>query len=353
MATDSGNITIRDVAAKAGVSVATVSRVLNRKGPIREATYQKVIEVAEAMKFVPHAAARSLSMRSTETVGVVLPELYGEFFSEVIRGVDVAARQHGYHIILSGSHSDRGEMLAVLQAVHGRVDGLIIMSPDLTPSTLVRDLPPTLPILVLNATIPGGPSITIDNAGGARAVVRHLTSLGHERIAFIGGPAKNGDAQQRRRGYVEGMHAAGIGDVEALLLDGDFSEDSGYAAAMELARMTPRPTAVFAANDAMAIGAVRALREMSIAVPDDVALVGFDDIPIARFVTPALTTVSVDIAELGRRAFELLLGVIANERDYRNRREKLATRLVIRESCGSHLRTPGTDSQPYRGGDKP
>ncbi len=335
---DSGNITIRDVAARAGVSVATVSRVLNRKGPIRQATYQKVIEVAESMRFVPHAAARSLSTRSTQTIGVVLPELYGEFFSEVIRGVDVAARQHGYHIILSGSHSDREEMVAVLQAVHGRVDGLIVMSPDLAPSTLLRDLPSTLPVIVLNSTGAGGPSITIDNSRGARAVVRHLAALGHERIAFIGGPRKNADAVQRCRGFVDGMRAAGLKGADALRLDGDFTEESGYRAGLAIAKLSPLPTAVFAANDSMAIGALRAMRESSIAVPDELALVGFDDIPIARYVTPTLTTVSVDMAELGRRAFELLLGLIGDERHFRNRREKLATRLVIRESCGSHLK---------------
>ncbi len=227
------SVTIHDVAARAGVSVATVSRVFNRKGPIREATYQRVLAIAERMRYVPHAAARSPSTRTTSTIGVVLPELHGEFFSEVIRGIDVSARSCGLHLIVSGSHSDREEMRAVLRAMRGRVDGLIVMSPDLDASTLLRDLPDSVPVVLLNAVADGRPSITIDNAGGARAVVRHLAELGHHRIAFIGGPANNGDAAQRRRGYRAGVRAAGAESESSLELSGNFTEDSGYDAATD------------------------------------------------------------------------------------------------------------------------
>ena len=203
------NVTIRDVAAKAGVSVATVSRVFNRKGPIREDTIRRVSDVAEEMQYVPHAGARSLSTRSTRTIGVVLPDLHGEFFSEVIRGIDLAARQNGYHLLLSGSHSDREEMRAVVHAVRGLVDGLIVMSPDLEPSALLADLPTGIDVVMLNSRVDGRPSITIDNSGGARDVVRHLRSLGHKRIAFIAGPPHNADAEQRRRGFRAETRAAG------------------------------------------------------------------------------------------------------------------------------------------------
>jgi LacI family transcriptional regulator len=173
------NVTIRDVAAKAGVSVATVSRVFNQKGPIRQETVRRVMDVAGALQYIPHAGARSLSTRSTRTIGVVLPDLYGEFFSEVIRGIDAAARQLGYHLLLSGSHADREEMRAVVQAVRGMVDGLLVMSPDLDPAALLGELPPNIPVVLLNAKVKGHSCITIDNAGGARAMVRHLVSLGH------------------------------------------------------------------------------------------------------------------------------------------------------------------------------
>lgn len=322
--------TIRDVAAKAEVSVATISRVFNASAPVRDEVRERVIAAARELNYVPHAAARSLSIRSTATIGVVLPDLHGEFFSEVIRGIDLTARAAGFHILLSGSHADRTEMRAVLSALRGRVDGLIVMSPDLEPETLVADLPHGLPIAVLNSTVQGWPSITIDNFGGAREVVRHLGELGHQRIAFIGGPPLNIDAGERRRGYHAGLRAASL---EAIELDGRFTEESGYEAARTFLEQSPRATALFTANDAMAIGALSAFREAGVAVPDDVALVGFDDVPIARYLAPPLTTVAVPIAELGRSAFDVLHALTRGEATPPNR--KLKTSLVIRESCGS------------------
>jgi len=335
LATVADSVTIRDVAARAGVSVATVSRVFNRKGPIREATYQRVLAIAERMRYVPHAAARSLSTRSTSTIGVVLPELHGEFFSEVIRGIDLSARDRGLHLIVSCSHSDGATMSAVLQAVRGRVDGLIVMSPDLDASALLADLPASVPVVLLNAVVEGRPSITIDNAGGARSVVRHLVALGHRSIAFIRGPANNCDAAERRRGVRAALRTAGADLDPSLELAGDFTEDSGYAAGQQIARERSRPTAVFAANDAMAIGALSAFNAAGLRVPEDIALVGFYDIPIARFLSPALTTVNVPIADLGRRGLELLLDPATREEA---RRSTLRTTLIVRQSCGREIR---------------
>lgn len=329
-ATVSPNTTIRDVAAKAGVSVATVSRVFNRKGPIREDTIRRVMDVAGEMQYVPHAGARSLSTRSTRTIGVVLPDLHGEFFSEVIRGIDLAARQHGYHLLLSGSHSDRDEMRAVVQAVRGLVDGLIVMSPDLEPSALLADLPTGIDVVMLNSRVDGRAAITIDNSGGARDVVRHLCALGHKRIAFIAGPAHNADAEQRRRGFRTETRAAG---ADALELPGTFTESSGHEAGQAILALRSRPSAVFAANDSMAIGALSAFREAGLRVPEDIALVGFDDIPIARFLSPQLTTVRVEIAELGRRAVAHIVGSLNGE-DGAKKRDVIKTALVVRESCG-------------------
>ncbi|HEX8411441.1 MAG TPA: LacI family DNA-binding transcriptional regulator [Thermoanaerobaculia bacterium] len=322
------HVTIRDVAARAGVSVATVSRVFNQKGPIRQETLRRVMDVAGEMQYVPHAGARSLSTRSTRTIGVVLPDLHGEFFSEVIRGIDLAARESGYHLLLSGSHADRDEMRAVVQAVRGLVDGLIIMSPDLDPRALCGELPLGVPAVLLNAKVDGRPSITIDNSGGARDMVRHLAKLGHKQIAFITGPARNADAEQRRRGFRAGAKAHGI---EAIEIAGDFTEDSGYEAAKRIVKLEPRPTAVFAANDSMAIGALSGFRDARVRVPEQMALVGFDDIPIARFLDPPLTTVKVPIAELGRRGLQLLLSHDGNTQSP----ARLETSLVVRRSCGA------------------
>jgi LacI family transcriptional regulator len=183
-------------------------------------------------------------------------------------------------------------------------------------------------------------TIAIDNYGGAVAMVKHLLGIGHRRIAFIKGPEQNADACERLRGYRDAIGAAALLEV-----DGDFSEEAGYRAAADLLRLEHRPSAIFAANDAMAIGALGALREARVAVPHEIALCGFDDIPIARYVTPPLTTVNVAIAELGRRAFEVLERRL-HDGGEDNQREILPTTLVIRESCGARLRS----EQRYRGG---
>ncbi|MEO8035632.1 MAG: LacI family DNA-binding transcriptional regulator, partial [Acidobacteriota bacterium] len=323
-----------DVAARAGVSVATVSRVINRKSLVREETSLHVMAVARSMKYVPNVVARSLSLRRSHTIGIVLPDVHGEFFSEVIRGIDLAARNSAYHILVSGSHSDREEMLEVLDTMQGRVDALIVMAPEAGAQAMDDDLPSNVPIVLLNSVAVDRDTLTIDNYGGATAMMRHMLSLGYERIAFIKGPDHNADARERLRGYRRIAPRNPASSVRDLELAGDFSESSGYDAVLTAMAAGRKFDAVFAANDSMAVGALSALAESGLRVPADVAVVGFDDIPIARFVTPALTTIRVDIAELGRRAFQTVFE--AMERPSRRPiRERLPTSLVVRSSCGA------------------
>ena len=330
--------TIKDVAREAGVSVATVSRVLNDKGPVRPETRQRILEVAGRLGFQPDATARSLSTRKTGTIGALLPDLYGEFFSEVIRGLDLAARRSGHHILVSSSHSDRSEVEAVLRALRGRVDGLIVMSPEADAPALQANLPDTLPIVLLNCRVEGiaCDSINLDNYAGAVATIRHLAALGHRRIAHVKGAPGNYDACERLLGYRDAMRSLvpdGTGEIE---IEGDFSEQSGDRAGREILLMEPRPTAVFAANDAMAIGLLHALQKAGVRVPEDVAVTGFDDIPIARFLTPPLTTVRVGIADLGALAIQRLLLAMERGEGRERRHEFLPTALVIRGSCGAN-----------------
>lgn len=343
-----GPVSIYEVARIAGVSVATVSRVLNGKGPVRQDTSRRVLQAVESLGYVPHSAARSLSTRRTMNIGVLLPEVHGEFFSEIVRGIDLAARAAGYHVLVSGSHSDLAETAAVLNALHGRTDGLILMTPGAGADWLRRNLPRRLPAVLLNhsgeGTGHGGDhdSIQVDNRRGALLAVEHLLSLGHRRIAMLSGPPGNDDAAERLAGYREALAAAGLAPDPALELPGDFAEESGYRAGLALAGVSlvgatlvdlaPRPTAVFAANDAMAIGCLAALREQGLDVPGDVSLAGFDDIPIARYLTPALTTVSVAIADLGGRAMERLLAVIAAGREVPARQDVITPTLKVRAS---------------------
>ena len=329
--------TIKDVAREAGVSVATVSRVFSGKGPVQEDTRHRVLDVAARLRYAPNAAARSLTTNRTGTLGVLLPDLYGEFFSEVIRGIDLAARKSGFHVLVSSSHSDRSEVEAVLRALRGRVDGLIVMSPEADAQALQANLSSTLPVVLLNCRVEGGgfESINIDNYGGSLGMTRHLLALGHHRIAFVQGAPGNHDAQERLRGYRDALRTYSGSWSEELELPGDFGEESGHRAGAALLHLEPRPTAVFAANDAMAIGLLSALQEAGVRVPDDVAVVGFDDIPIARFLTPPLTSVRVSIAELGGRALERLLTMLEEGDGHERRHEVLPTTLMVRGSCGA------------------
>ena len=324
------------VAREADVSVATVSRVLNGKGPVRAETRERVLAAVAHLGYVPHSAARSLSTRRTMSIGVLLPDMHGEFFSELVRGIDLAARGAGYHLLVSGSHSDPTEAVAVLQALHGRVDGLILMTPALGGgASLRRSLPRRVPVVLLNDHGSGGghDTLRIDNRLGARLAVDHLLGLGHREIAFISGPVDNSDALERLQGYRESMRAHGSPPQPRLELPGDFGEESGARAGEEIARLAARPTAIFAANDAMAIGCLAALRDRGLSVPADVSIVGFDDIPIARYLTPALTTVHVPIAELGRRAMGRLLETIEGPPDRPAVHAVIAPTLAIRASA--------------------
>jgi len=195
-------VTIKDVAREAKVSVATVSRVLNESGPVSEETRLLIREVAGRMHYVPHSGARSLITSKTETIGVLLPDLYGEFFSEVIRGMDDTAQKKGFHLLISRAYADRHGIETAMRAMRGRVDGVVAMSPDLDEESL-RNLPSTIPV-VLMCSVPRGneiDSLTIQNCRGAKEMVAHLTSLGHRRIAIIKGAARNYDAAERLRGY--------------------------------------------------------------------------------------------------------------------------------------------------------
>ena len=326
--------TIKDVAREAGVSVATVSRVVNGLGNVTDETTRLVNEAAGRLGYIPHSGARSLSTRQTHCVGAVLPDLYGEFFSELIRGIDRVARLHGLHLLLSCSHGDAREVSAALRAMQGRVDGLLVMSPHVDAGVLEENLPSSMPTVLMN-TPHGGErlsSILVDNYGGACAMVRHLHGRGHRRIAMIAGPEANHDARERLRGCLDTLDELSPG-TPPQVLRGDFTEESGYRAGRQLLAMVERPDAVFAANDVMAVGCLFALNEGGFAVPADIALAGFDDIPIARYVTPPLTTVRIQIAELGELALERLLLAIEQKGQDKASRQMLRSELVVRSSC--------------------
>jgi len=322
--------TIRDVARRASLSVATVSRALNGFDNVSEQAKERVAEAVRALGYVPHAGARSLSLARTNAIGVVLPDLHGEFFSEIVRGMDREASRRGYLLLLSNLHGSPDQASLALRAMHGRVDGLIVMAPQLKAEELEAALPAGLPSILINTRGGRGAraAIHLDNAAGVRSVVEHFAALGRRRLVHIAGPEGNVDADERAAAFRAACSERGL---QCELLRGDFEEESGEAAVAQLLRAGQRFDAVFAGNDNMAIGALQALRSAGVAVPRDVAVVGFDDIPLARHL--GLSTVRVRIPELGERAVTRLLG--AMESGDAGGDELHAPQLVVRSTSGA------------------
>ena len=307
------------------------------------------MEAVDALSYVPHSGARSLITRKTDTVGVILPDLFGEFFSELIRGMDLAAREKRLHLIVSSSHDDAEEASFAIKSMRGRVDGLIILSPHLDAAALAASLPKSLPVLLMNggARDVGRPSITVDNHGGAEAMTRHLLDQGRRRVAHVAGPGGNLEAEARRAGYLSAMAQARI---EPVVLDGDFDQASGYRAGAAIAAMDIRPDAVFAGNDMMALGVLLALQEAGLRCPEDVAVGGFDDVPISSLVRPTLTTMRIDIAGTGRRALGRLVSLIGDAGESSPAHEIVRPQLVVRESSSSNSGKGGAKAVLAQGG---
>ena len=329
---------IREIAHLAGVSVATVSRVINGKGPVKEETRKHILKIMKEHNYVPNPIARSLSTRHTDTIGVILPELVDEFFSDLIRGMDVEATKSNKYLIVTGSHSKKNIAETLLEFMtSGRVDGVILMAP-----LLHREIGELLsfakcPVVMINSCLDDEKviSFNVNNVQGAEAITRHLIGHGYEHIGMILGPKFNYDAEQRFAGFKKAIESEGLSFENSLLIPGNFTTKSGFEAFYKLLRQSPKPQAIFAANDMMAIGAYEAARKMGVRIPEDVAIAGFDDIFISRFLKPRLTTVHVPIVELGQKAMKYLLKMIEQEIDPKKPyREDIETEIVIGGSCG-------------------
>ena len=309
-------VTIRDVAREAGVSVASASRALNGHPNVTVHTRARVESAAAALRYVPHSGARSLTRQKSDAIGVVLPDLFGEFFSELIRGIDRVAHSHGLQLLLSNMHGNPHEAANAVRAMRGRVDGLLVMTPDDRRESLFDALSPALPAVLLNchAPAPDIASVGIDNDGAAQTMTRHLVASGYRRIAFVSGPRHNRDSMARQAGFRSAI-AAATGERDPIIIPGDYSEGSGAEAARLLIAGRLAVDAIFCANDMMAIGVCGVLAEAGIAIGDEVGVAGFDDIPIAHYAAPSLTTMNARIAELGATAAEKLIAAMAGRDD--------------------------------------
>jgi LacI family transcriptional regulator len=309
----SNRVTMSDVARQAGVSLMTVSRVLNCKEGVSSETRQDVLEIISSLGYRPSAIARSLATQKTHTIGLVLPDVANPFFADITRGVEHLAYSKGYHVFLCNTEENPLRELAVIQSLEEkRVDGFILCSSRLQEENLV-DLLARLPAVVLiNRSLCQADentfnSVIIDDKRSGWLATHHLIESGHQRIGFLAGPPASYSGSGRHKGYLAALQDAGISSEPGWMSHCQPSVNGGYEATRQLLVQNPHLTALFCFNDLVAVGAIQACGELKRRIPEDLAIVGHDDIPLAALVSPALTTCRVPRHELGARAVNALL----------------------------------------------
>jgi LacI family transcriptional regulator len=302
--------TMADVARESGVSLMTVSRVINGKVDVSEETRQRVLEVIDRLDYRPSGIARSLATRRTGTLGLVVPDISNPFFSDVARGVTTAAYREDYNVFLCSSEEDSHRELDLLHSLEEkRIDGLILCSSRLNDDVLAAVLA-RFPSAVLVNRRSGNPNVgavLADDESGARMLMAHLLSNGRSSIGFLAGPPMSHSGSARLRGYQAALAVAGLPYEDALVQPCAPVVSGGLDAALALLAAQPQISALFCYNDLAAVGALQACARLGLRVPDDVAVAGFDDIPLAALMTPPLTTCCVPRYELGVRATQMLL----------------------------------------------
>ncbi len=333
---------LEQIAKLSGVSRSTVSRVINNDPDVSEATRDKVMQVVERVNYTPNATARGLAAGQTHVLGLVIPMGVSALFTDpyfpiLIQGVSSAcnAREYSVMLWLAEPEYERRQMRQIMYS--GLIDGVIVSSMLLNDSLVQALSDGDLPFMLVgrHPTDTRASYVDADNISGAREATTHLLRLGHTRVATITGPQNMIAGVDRLTGYLAALHDRGVASGSALIAEGDFTEAGGYRAMQQL--LLRRPDAVFVASDMMAIGAMRAMREAGLRVPEDVAVVGFDDLPQSARTEPPLTTVRQPIYRLGATTVDSLLDLI-DYPDSSPRRIVLSTELVVRASCGSALR---------------
>ncbi len=339
------SVSIKDIARRAGVSHSTVSRALSDSPLVALETRQRIQALAREMGYSPDLQARALVMGRTQSVGVVVTTIADPFVAEVMQGIEDAAHSANYSVILASSQAEPQREIEAVELLRAkRVDLVIVLSSRLGALYLAHLERIGVPVVLINShSQDRGPytfAVTVDNRHGGYLATRHLVGLGHRRIAYITGQAHHSDDQERLAGYRDALAEAGLPFDEALVLPGDGDVTGGQRALGRLLALSPRPTAVFCYNDRTAIGLIYAAKQAGLALPRDLAVVGFDDIPFASFIEPALTTIAQPMAELGRRAVEMGLALLAEQREDKVPAASnviLRGRLVVRASSGAPL----------------
>jgi LacI family transcriptional regulator len=331
-----GAVTIFDVAREAGVSTGTVSRVLNDRHHVKPETREAVLRAMDKLGFVANQQARSLAGAPSRVIGLLLHTLSVSYMGEIVRGIDAELEIANYDLLLYTTHRRKLNEAAYVGAItRGMADGLLLILPRNPSAYLPLLQAHSFPYLLIDHQGNGDyeRSVGATNWQGASDGTRYLIALGHRRIGFVTGAMELGCSADRLAGYRQALTDYGIPADPELVAAGDFTEPTGFAAGQALLATPSPPTAIFASNDIMAFGVLKAARERGLRVPQDLSILGFDDIPQARLVDPPLTTVRQPLEEMGRVATRTLVGLIADPQR-RIGRVTLPTELVVRESCG-------------------
>jgi len=332
------SVTIRDVARAAGVSTATAARALGGYGHASPAARRKVSESARQLGYRPNVVARALVSRATTTVGLVVGDIENPFFAAAARGLADVMDAHGYTVLLANADEDAGRERRAVDALRARqVDGMVVVpAPGASPEHLTELVTAGVPLVLLDRAVVGvaADSVLVRNVAGARAAVAHLAGLGHRRIGVVSDSPDITSSAERIQGYRQALRAAGIAPEPGLISIGGPTRDDGEAAALRLLDRPDRPTAVFTANNFMTVGALRAARSLALRIPEDVALVGFDDLDWTTLVQPPVTVVRQPVADLGRVAGERLLRRLEGDAGP-PKRIRLDANLIVRGSCGA------------------
>lgn len=347
-------ITLKDVARRAGVSAMTVSRVINGREGVDIETQRKVEEAVEALDYVPNRIARGLISQKTQTIGLIVPDVVNPFFSPVVRGAETTARKAGYRVLLCNSEGDlRLEREYVEDLVSHRVEGLLLApASDHSRHCVFPLLRHDFPLVLLDRALPDLDCdlVVSDSAPGARKLVDHLVSVGHRDIAHLTDADDTSTGRERLRGYSEGLQAAGIPFREELVLRTTVDQMGGYRATQQVLALERLPTAIFAVNNMTAVGAMQALRERGLDVPQDMALVCFDDVEHLAVLSPFLTVIDQPAETFGSLGAQLLFERISGKAGKRSRRIVLQTDLIVRISCGAKTGVPVRDQKLHHDG---
>lgn len=338
-----GSFTTKDIARQAGVSQATVSRVLNNSLNVRDETRKKVLEIIEKHGYKPNQLARSMVVKETRNLGLIVADVTNPFYSELSKTIIDRAMSLDYSVLLCNTDNDNRTMEYYIDVLlQKRVDGIIVASVSTGHERVEQLVKSGFPCLMCNRHLGYSKNnfVVTDNIKGSYLAVNHLIRLGHKRICYVAGPAEFSTAQERLIGYKNALQEAGIAYNEALVLQGGFKKDSAYYAVKKILSKKPLPTAIFCTNDVMALGTINSIIEAGYKVPEDIAIVGYDDISIAAHSLIRLTTISAKTQEMGIKAVDYILQLIKNGGSNLLIQEYLEPELIIRNSCGYYLQNP-------------